>query len=566
MKVSDYIALTLKENGIEKVFGFQGSNVTHLINSIYNTEGIEYIQNNHEQASAFAACAYSEVTNNLGAAISSSGPGAINMISGIANAWLDSVPVVFLTGQLNSKTLSPSKEYRQHGFQEFNIVETVKDFTKYAVTVLDPLEIKYHLEKAIYLAKSDRKGGVLLDLPHNIQTADVDIASLKGYVQESEEILYATGEEISESLKLIKSAKRPLVLLGGGAKELRGSSYFYDFLSYFDLPVVASLRGLDVIPHNSKHFFGFIGSYGNRYANIAVSESDLLIVLGSRLDFRQIGDMPNEFAKNAKIIHVDISKEELNHNITPTIAINCSCSTFIRGMYDVFNGETIEYPLWFKRLNELKRQYPIYSDEDTKTLPNEIIYHASRYFTGEDVITGDVGQNQMWTAQSVSLMDSMRLLNSAGLGSMGYSLPAAIGAAMAKDNIKVLSISGDGGIQMNIQELATVRRHNLPIKIMVMNNMSLGLIRTYQNIVFRNAVGSVDGFSSPDYRLLAKSYGIRYMVVETVDDILKLKNKFLDNKPLLVEVKLSCDTEVHPEPAYQKPVYIQAPLVKEESI
>ena len=562
MKVSDYIAATLKAAGIDTVFGFQGSNVTHMINSIASHEGITYIQNHHEQASAFAACSYSETTAKLGCALSSSGPGAINMIGGIANAWFDSTPVVFLTGQLNSKTLRADSRHRQHGFQEFDIVSTAKQFTKYAVTVLEPIEIRYHLEKAIHYATEGRMGGVLLDIPHNVQTAEIDIASLDGYVSKEEKLKPIDEQSIKDFLRLLKISKKPLVLVGGGAKELRGSTAFHELLDRFDLPLVASLRGLDVIPHTSKHFFGFIGSYGNRYANMAVSNCDLLIVLGSRLDMRQVGEFPEEFAKDAAVIHVDIDSDELSHNILPDIAINNRCSEFVEKVLKATKGMSKKNPQWTNSLSELKKKYPIYSVDDPKTLPNEIIYAASRFFKDSDIITGDVGQNQMWTAQSVYLRDSMRLVNSAGLGSMGFSLPAAIGAALGSKGSKVLCISGDGGIQMNIQELATVRRHNLPIKIMVMNNKSLGLIRTYQNIVFGNAIGSVDGFGSPDYRLLAEAYGINYAAVSSAEDILKLEAVFRDEEPLLVEVEMSADTEVHPEPAYMMPVHIQSPPVE----
>ena len=564
MKVSDYIAETLRDAGVTKVFGFQGSNITHMINSVYMTEGMEYIQTHHEQAAAFAACACSEITGNPGCALSSSGPGAINMISGIVNAWFDSIPVVFLTGQLNSKALSPDRNYRQHGFQEFDIVSTVRHFTKYAVTLLDPASVKFHLEKALWSAKSGRPGGVLLDIPHNLQAADIDIDSLTGFYPDEEVPLSPEEPDIQKILHLLDDAVKPLVLVGGGAGELRDSSPFIHFISEFALPVVASLRGLDILSHDSEHFFGFIGSYGNRYANIAVSECDLLIVLGSRLDFRQIGDNPSEFAKNARIVHVDIDSTELGHNIVPDIPVHSSCGTFIASLLSSAGGIKKTRKAWFGRLNELKERYPSFSLEDAKTLPNELIYTASRFFKGNDIITGDVGQNQMWTAQSSFLKNSMRLLNSAGLGSMGYSLPAAIGAAEASPGSRVLCVSGDGGIQMNIQELATVRRRNLPVKIMVMNNRSLGLIRTYQRIVFGNAVGSVEGFGSPNYAQIAEGYGINYASACNPDDIRRLEPLFTDDEPLLVEIKLSSDTEVHPEPAYQKPVYIQAPLLEEQ--
>ncbi|MCL1829969.1 MAG: thiamine pyrophosphate-binding protein [Oscillospiraceae bacterium] len=563
MKLSDYVISTIKAAGVDTVFGFQGSNATHLINSIHTTPGIEYHQNNHEQASAFAACGYSEVKGMLGCAISSSGPGAINLIGGMVNAWFDSLPVIFLTGQLNSKALSPSINYRQHGFQEFDIVSVASNFTKYAVTVLDATQIRYHLEKAIWLATNGRQGGVLLDIPHDIQACDIDIKALNRFDPEETDLVLPEPTDIADCLNLLASAKRPLVLVGGGAKELRNNSLFDTFISEFNLPTVASLRGLDLLSHDSTHFYGFIGAYGNRYANLAIHDCDLLLVLGSRLDPLQIGNIPDGFGENAKIIHVDIDRYELNHNIRCDVAINSSCQKFIEALFEQrqHSLEPKNYREWYLHLDQLKRRYPVFSNVDDKTLPNQIIYSVSRFFAADDIITGDVGQNQMWTAQSIYLRDNMRLLNSGGLGSMGYSLPAAIGAAMANPVSRVLSISGDGGIQMNIQELATVKRLNLPIKIMIMNNQSLGLIRTYQNIVFNNNIGSVEGFSSPDYELIAKGYGIRYLSVGSVEELQTAESLLTDLLPLVIEVKLPIDTEVHPEPAYRMPVYIQSPLV-----
>jgi len=562
MKVSDYIAGRVHAEGVNAVFGFQGSNVTHLIDSIAKTDGMRYIQNHHEQASAFAANAYASASGGIGCAISSSGPGAINMIGGIANAWFDSVPVLFLTGQLNSKALRTDKNHRQHGFQEFDIVSTVREFTKYATTVLDASEIGFHLEKALFLAQSGRKGPVLLDLPHNIQSAMLGSEPLEQFCFDKKESMPKIPEAAVKTVfSLLKNAKKPLILLGGGAAGLRESDILRSFEERFDIPAVASLNGLDVLAHESRFFFGFIGSYGNRYANLAVSECDLLLVLGSRLDMRQTGDFPGEFAANATILRVDIDEHELSHYIKPDISVHGCCSDFVGALLDISEGFSASHPEWFTELDDLKRKHPVFSKDDPKTLPNAIIHSASLFFSGNDVIAGDVGQNQMWTAQSVCLRDSVRLLNSGGLGSMGYSLPAAIGACFARTEAKALAVTGDGGIQMNVQELETVAREKLPVKILVMNNHSLGLIRTYQAIVFKNDIGSVEGFGSPDYELLAKSYGIPYAEICDVKDVQAIESLLSNDAPLLAEVKLLPDTEVHPEPAYMKPVHIQSPLL-----
>ena len=564
MKVTDYIAKKLKSEGITAVFGFQGSNVTHLINSIAGSGDIRYVQNHHEQASAFAANAYSVVSGKLGCAVTSGGPGAINLISGIANAWLDSVPVVFLTGQLNSKALRTVKDIRQNGFQEFDIAGTVGGFTKYAVTVLDAEDIRFQLEKALFLAKNGRPGPVLLDIPHNIQSADIDLKSIAVFAAGTEyDHAQILPSEVNEVFDVLKTANRPLLLLGGGARKLKNDPALSELIQRFDLAAVASLNGLDILPHDDKRFYGFIGSYGNRYANLAVRECDLLIALGSRLDTRQTGEFPFEFAKNAKIVHIDIDRNELKNKTFPHISICGDCGDFIKALSKISVSYSNSNPAWHCTLEKLKTVYPPFSDDDPKTLPNAVIRAASMAMAGSDIIIGDVGQNQMWTAQSVYLRDNMRLLNSGGLGAMGFSLPAAIGAVYAS-NTKALAITGDGGLQMNLQELGTVAREKLPVKILLMNNQSLGLIRTYQAIVFKNAVGSVEGFGSPDYRLLSESYGIPYAAITSADEVAGIEPLLKNDSPLFVEMKLSADTEVHPEPAYMQPVHVQSPLIQQK--
>ncbi|NMA06193.1 MAG: thiamine pyrophosphate-binding protein [Ruminococcaceae bacterium] len=565
MKVSDYISQSLSNLGIDTVFGFQGSNITHIIDSISKNDRLSYLQTHHEQGAAFAANAYAQIKGKTSVCVSSGGPGALNLISGIANAWFDSIPCLFITGQLSNYSDIKNKRVRQQGFQQFNIVKTVSHFTKYAKTLKSPEDIRFRLEKALYLASDGRKGPVLLDIPHNIASSEIDPDKCRSFYttfsdDQNEVLPFPNMSAINEVLKMIKNSKRPLILCGGGATSLR-NGVLANLAKQLDIPIVASLHGLDIIPHDNPLFSGFIGSYGNRYANIAVSECDLLLVLGSRLDPKQIGDFQNEFAKNAKIVHVEIDPLEIENIPFPVKSLFCSVENFIKALSVLSNGVILTHNKWRKKLNRLKELYPAVDKSDNKTLPNEIIRETSMLFSGNDIITADVGQNQMWTAQSVCIRDNMRLLNSGGLGSMGFSLPAAIGAAVAQKGSKVLCVSGDGGFQMNLQELNTVSRENLPIKILVMNNSSLGLIRTYQNIVFDNNIGSVEGFSSPDYKVLSNAYGIDYVAVRSAGEILEYKELFLNDRPLLCEVVMDSDTEVHPEPAYKMPVHIQSPIV-----
>ncbi|MCR5261555.1 MAG: thiamine pyrophosphate-binding protein [Candidatus Gastranaerophilales bacterium] len=528
MKLTDYIVKFLKEQGINTVFGYTGGSIADLVDSIYKSD-INFVQNRHEQASSFCANGYAEITQNFGVAISSSGPGACNLINGIANAYFDSVPCLFITGNVHSLAEKKSDKIRQNGFQETDIVPMVKGITKFAVKMKNAKDIAYLLEKAVYLAKEGRKGSVLIDIPYDIQRADIDEKSLEHFAAPEKENFDKTV--IKDVVKLLSKAKKPVILVGGGAKYAKNE--IAELIKKVKIPIVASLCGLDVLSHENDCFTGFIGTYGNKYANLALQNSDLILVLGSRLDERQIGYRRNEFAPKAKIIRVEIDPVEINRTVDETISVNADVKEFLQNLLRE-NLSDITYSDWFKTVNEWKNEF-----KNGKNVFGEL----SEYIPEKAVICSDVGIHQMYLARNLKIKNGQKLLNSAGFGSMGYSLPAAIGAYYADKNNCVVSVNGDGGIQMNLQELQTVSANNLPVHTVIINNKCLGMIRMLQENLFNDRYyASVDGFDAPDFEEIAKAYNLKYLKIEKVEDMNKTADIFNSDKPSIIELYIDYET------------------------
>jgi acetolactate synthase I/II/III large subunit len=546
MKLSNYIVKELEKHNVKVVFGYIGGNIADIIESIYLSEKIEFVVNYHEQASAFAANAYSQITGGIGVAVSSSGPGACNLINGIANAYFDSIPCLYITGNVHSKVMKLSNEIRQNGFQETDIVSIVKDITKFAVTVKNAEDIRYYLEKAIYAATQGRPGPVLLDIPYDIQRSKIKVENLHSFIIE-EEIKY---DEIDSDffVELLKGSKKPLLLYGGGARSIKSKKLTLELLDKVQIPVVASLCGLDVVPHNHKCFRGFIGLYGNRYANLAISNCDLLIVIGSRLDERQIGTKKNEFAENARIIHVDIDKIELGRTIDVTQKIYTTAERFLEKMI-LGDYSDCNFSNWLLVTLNWRNRYPSFKTDSVEIDSNDFLHRISDFVSPNAIICADVGQNQMATAQAFHLDYKRRLLNSGGFGSMGYALPAAIGAFYAQKDSAIFCIVGDGGIQMNMQELQTIVRDKIPIHIIIINNQSLGMIERLQARLFNNRTyASIEGYTVPNFSKIAKSYGIDFLKIDSVEKYQLAKDFLNVNNPTIIELCLKQNAKNNPEP------------------
>ena len=481
MRISDYIVNFLLEQGIDKGFFLNGGMITPIADACYR-HGLNLFTVHHEQAASFAAEAQSATTGKIGFAMGTSGPGATNMITGIASAYFGSIPVLFITGQVNTGEANKNKKRRQAGFQELDIVTLISSITKYARLVDDSKMIQYELEKAVFIAKNQRMGPVLLDIPIDVQQAELDPNDVKHFFGSSEH-QELNKEEFIQKPELLKIANlliqslRPMILVGHGVKLSQSDSLVNKLINVTGIPFVTSLLGTDSISNSHPKCYGFIGTYGKRYSNFAVANSDVLLVLGSRLDNRQIGVQAKFFAPRAKIIHVDIDENELNQSVKEFISIRSNLSEFIRSLlpYLTRNPNLEE---WITFLKSLKEKF---NKEEQRVGPKEIdpislIKLISHKYPDNGIITVDVGANQMWFAHGWEVKDGQTILTNGGMAPMGYSLPAAIGASLANGNREVLVFTGDGGLQINIQEFQTIVRNRLPIKIIVLNNNSLGII------------------------------------------------------------------------------------------
>lgn len=567
MKLSDYIVSYLEDKGINIVFGYIGGMITHITDSIAQNPNVDFIQTYHEQTAAIAAEGYAKESNSFGVAISTSGPGATNMITGIADAYFDSIPVLYITGQVNSYEYKYDKPIRQQGFQETDVVSIVTPITKYAKLVDTATDIRYELDKSLHIALSGRKGPVLLDIPMDIQRAEITPETLKEYSI----IDNAIGSSInwSQISDITSKSERPLVLVGAGCYS---SSYYKieSFIQKYNLPFVTSLMGKGSISESQDNHLGMIGSYGNRCANMGIANTDLLIVLGSRLDTRQTGAKIESFLNNCNIIHVDIDKVELdNHRLSNRINVNCSIDVFL----DEIEKRSININAvssWRDYLSSLKSKYN-QKQEVERFVKNKLPYNFMQLLDSitkeNDVICADIGQNQMWAAQSLTMKKNQRFITSGGLAPMGFSMPVAIGCAFANPNKTVYSINGDGGFHMAIQSLMLISQYNLPIKVVVINNSALGMITQFQHLYFEDrmiATTSNGGYVVPNIKLLSSVYGLPYIMVnaDNINDK-TIIHQILDYKNCIIEVVVDGMTEVSPKLEYNKPISQPTPQLPE---
>jgi acetolactate synthase-1/2/3 large subunit len=560
MKVAKYVVDLLSDSGIDTVFGQIGGFNADVLDAITESNKLKFVLNYHEQGAAFAVNAYAMISENVSVATSSGAPSSCNLIAGIANAFFDSIPCLFLAGSVHSKAIKKSPEIRQNAFEEIDMVSMVSKITKYAVKIDNPLDIRYCIEKALYIAKEGRRGPVLIDLPYDIARSDVNVDELKGFTPTNVREFDLIDER--EIVKVLQSSKRPLLLLGGGCRSKYSVKAILALLEKVNIPAVASLCGLDVLHHNHPSFVGFIGHYGNRYANFALANCDCLIILGSRLDERQIAGDKARFAPDAKIIRVDIDQIELSRNIKEDISIYSSVENFLELILKAdFSG--LDFSKWHGVISKWKKQYPSHDLSLNEVNANNFLHIISEYLPEDVVVCVDVGQNQMFTAQSLRLGIGNKLLNAGGYGSMGFSLPAAIGAAYASPDATIVSINGDGGLLMNIQELQAVKRDKLPIKIIVLNNNCLGMIRRLQERIHGNrTTGSVEGYEAPDYSAIAPAFGLEYVRIDSADKYHLVKDLFKSPSAVLIEVELPQEIMNNPEPG--SAIDLQTPLLSIE--
>lgn len=457
------------------------------------------------------------------------------------------------------------KKIRQLGFQETDIVAMSKPITKASFLINDPNNINEIFDNAFKIATSGRPGPVLIDIPMDVQRADID-PTIRPLTEQTSTII--NDHYIEKLTSAIKSASKPLILVGRGVRAGGCKEHFDNFLITTQIPVITTLLGLDVISHDNPLRVGFIGSYGNRWANIAFGDSDLLIVLGSRLDIRQTG-ADTKFIENRKIFHVDCVKEEINNRIKGCFAIHSDLENFFNKFDSYLNNNKIKFQLsskWQSDINNLKLKWPDTKELETSGInPNLFIQKLSRNNNQAFAYIADVGSHQMWAAQSLNLKSNQLFLTSGGMGAMGYSLPAGIGACIANNNKPVIVIVGDGSMQLNIQELQTIIRNKLPIKIVVMNNQSLGMIRQFQQSYFESRYQSTYwGYDAPDFEKLSLAYGIEAMTIDSssqVDKGIDWLLKHMD-KPGLLQVMIDPHANTYPKIAFGRPINQMEPFVK----
>ncbi len=562
MQVSDYIVYFLKSKGIKDVFGYPGGMVTYLMNSIDQEPTINQRLLYHEQGAAFAACGYSQSSGIPGVVYATSGPGATNLITGIGNAYFDSVPLICITGQVNTKESKVVDGIRQQGFQETDIVNIIKPITKYCVHVKDATRVHHELEKAYFNSINGRPGPVLIDIPIDIQRSEIEVGTIEKNSKEDHVNRNKYDSYCNLIINKLKVAKKPVIIAGNGINIANCKKDFLTFTQRLGLPVVTSMISVDLLDSDNPLNFGFIGAYGHRYANIITGASDLIISIGSRLDKRQTGTDLSVFAPSAEIIRIDIDDRELANNIkNDEVKLQIDISDFL-GYFNNYRADFRKNNGWLSSCKTIKNLLNGIDD----LLPNNYIKGISKLIPENSTITTDVGQNQVWVAQSFEIKKGQRILFSGGHGAMGYSLPAAIGAFVATKK-PIYCFAGDGGFQMNIQELQTIVDYNMPIKIFIFNNKSLGMIKHFQEMYFESNFVMTDagrGYGSPDFVKIAQAYGISSLRVTNVKDIDTMASKINKKGPILIEIDLPDMTYVYPKLVFGKPVQEQEPLLDKE--
>lgn len=565
MKASDYIVDYLDHQGVTQIFEVIGGMITQIVDSAYRQNRIELVSMHHEQAVSFAADAYGRLTGIPGIAMATSGPGATNLVTGIGSCFFDSVPAIFITGQVNTNEQTGSKKIRQSGFQETDIVSIVKPITKAAWKVNSADELPEIMRNAFIISTSGRPGPVLIDIPMDLQKENV---KLELVIKSNEKSNNLNSAQIEDLQKRLKKAKRPLVLVGGGIRASRSINLFREFIKLINVPTINSLMAVDALPYEDINRIGLIGTYGNRWANTALGNCDFLLVLGSRLDIRQTGTDTKGFGEVRTIYHVDIVESEINNRITGCNPIVADLNDFLKSAISIAKNKPAgNYKEWEQQIHKWKEQWPDNQEIRIKNSinPNVFLHQLSRYSSLASTFIADVGNHQMWAAQSLELKSNQKFITSGGMGSMGYALPAAIGATYATSGKPVVVTAGDGGMQMNIQEFETIIHHHYPIKIIVINNQSYGMVRQFQESYFENRLQSTYwGYSAPNFALIAKAYGISSSTVENQKDVAKSLVKMWSDpmEPYLLQVMIDPSINAYPKIAFGRPITEMEPFFK----
>jgi acetolactate synthase-1/2/3 large subunit len=566
---AEYVAEFFRQRGSDKFFLVTGGACAFIVDAIGRNPKTDYVCFQHEQAAAMAADSLWRIDRTVGVTVATSGPGATNLITGIACSYFDSIPTIHITGQVNQSESANfiGTKVRQAGFQETNIVDMVKPITKYAVQVRNGEELKIELEKAYNIAISDRKGPVLIDIPMNVQKEEVGDVIIYSAPKE-EKISAQESEKISQKItEFFKDAKRPVVLFGAGVGLSGAEKDVVEWLNKnLSVPFVASWNGMTYFNHDIKNYHGQIGVYGNRGANFLVQNCDALLVLGSRLDNRQRSGNPKSFAPVAKVCVIDVDVEELKkykNEGYKTINLN------LVHIKEVLTTSLASSQDWIDYAASMKKEFfgkdaSEFSKKNNSLSPYLVVQKINKMISDDAVVIADTGASLCWVFQ-IFHKANQAIFTAGGHSTMGYSFPAAIGAALCKSKREVIAFIGDGGFQMNIQELQTAFFHKLNLKLFILNNGGYGIIKQFQDLYFEGrheATGH--GYSAPDFKKVVEAYGVKYFRVESLADI--TKEIFDYQGPAVIDIILHPNTLIEPKLEMGRAIHDQYPYLPEAEI
>jgi len=557
IQLSDYVIDSLVNKGIKDIFLVSGGGIMFLCDAVGRNKKIKYISNHHEQASATAAEAWARTKNHISACLVTTGPGGTNAITGVAGAWVDSIPMIVISGQVKRSVTADYTKYRQVGPQEINIIPMIKPITKYAVTIIDPNKIKYELEKCFYEATSGRPGPVWIDLPLDIQSAVIDEKKLDSFEPPKKVInkndLMSSVKKVVEMLKI---SKKPIVIAGQGIRLSGGQKVFERLVGKLRTPVIFPINGLDLLPENNKYVLGKFGPVGTRQGNFALQNSDLLISIGASLNAASTGYDFKGFGRNAKKIMINIDQGEIdNKKIKIDFPIVADAKDFMEELLrQTKNINLISNKKWLSVCKYFKNKYPLINQEyfkDKKHVNSYVFFDVlSDLLTSKDVLVTGISLDACSMYQAFKVKKGQRAFVNKNLGQMGWCLPAAIGACAGNNYKRTILVTGDGSIQFNIHELETIKYYKLPIKIFVFNNQGYESIRSTQDNYFSsNYVGSNkdSGVSNPNFKLLAQAHDFKYEEIKNNDQLVDIIKKTLKTKdPVLCEVNIAYDQKRMP--------------------
>lgn len=538
---SDIILECLLEQGVDTVFGYPGGAVLNIYDSIYKySKKIRHIITAHEQNACHAADGYSRTTGKTGVVIATSGPGATNLTTGIATAYMDSIPLIAITGNVATSLLGLDS------FQEVDICGITMPVTKHNFIVKDVTKLADTIREAFYIANAGRKGPVLIDIPKDVTAAVCEYES-----KEPKKIVFhnpdGVNHQIETAVKLISESERPFIYAGGGVVSCDATDEFSEFVKKTDAPVSLSLMGQCAYDNTSENFTGMLGMHGTKASSLALSECDLFIVLGSRFSDRVLCN-PNTFAKGKKIIHIEIDPAEIGKNVQASHTISGDIKYILKRINSLL--PQLYHTQWLKKVCEWKKEYPLTMlpvDDENEVLPKDVIETLDKLTDGGAIITTEVGQHQMWAAQYYKFRYKRQFASSGGLGTMGYGLGAAMGSKLGNPDKMVINIAGDGSFYMNMAELSSLKKHNIPVVELVFSNSVLGMVRQWQRLFYDKHFSETNIERPTDFMLLAKAFGIKGITISSKDEINpKLKEALECNEPCLVNVIINKDQNVLP--------------------